>query len=244
MEGSLFAQQKVKEIRKGNEFYQKGQFEEAENEYRASLERNNFNFDKASFNLGTTLYQKEDFENAIGEFERLSKMSEQKEVQENAFYNLGNSYLKAGKLKESIEAYKGALRLNPNAENARYNMEYAKKLLKEQEKNQDQNKDQDNKDQNQDKQDNKDKQENQDQENKDQENKDEKQDQNNDQENKQDKGDKKDDEQQNQQPKEGQMSKQDAQRLLDALNQDEKDVQKKVMQQQTPVKKQKIEKDW
>lgn len=51
-------------------------------------------------------------------------------VNEMAFYNLGNYYLKQNKLKKAISAYRQALVLNPNDANARYNLELALKRLK------------------------------------------------------------------------------------------------------------------
>ena len=113
--------------------------------------------------------------------------------------------------------------------------------------NQDQNKDQ--KDQNQDQKDqdqqNKDQNQDQQEQNKDQKDqKKDQQDQNKDQQNKdrQDRQDQKD-----RQPQEGKISKEDAERLLEALQNDEKDVQEKVQKQKAQeqkAKRMKIDKNW
>ena len=60
-------------------------------------------------------------------------------MKQKAFYNKGVAYQKAKKLPECIVAYKNALILNPNDEDARQNLQRA---LKQQEKQQQQNKDQ------------------------------------------------------------------------------------------------------
>lgn len=73
-----------------------------------------------------------------------------------------------------------------------------------------------------------------------------KQDQNKDQNKDQDK-DKQDqnkDQQDQQQPQPNQMSKEDAERMLDALNNDEKQVQKKMKKKKGKGANEKIEKDW
>ncbi len=46
-----------------------------------------------------------------------------------AMYNLGNFYLRAGRLKEAVDAYEKALLFDPGMESARYNLELALKRL-------------------------------------------------------------------------------------------------------------------
>jgi len=135
---------------------------------------------------------------------------------------MGNSLLMANKVKESIDAYKGSLKLNPKNIEAKYNLAYAQDLLQKQ---QQQQKDQDKN--NQDK--NKDKQ----QQNKDQKDNQDKKDQNQD----------KKDQQQQQQQDQG-ISKEDAQRILDALANDEKYVQEKVRLAKAAKEKVRTIKNW
>ena len=140
-------------------------------------------------------------------------MNDDKNKKSAGLYNLGNSLLKANKVKESIEAYKGSLKLSPDNNEAKYNLAYAQDLLKqqqEQQKQQQQNKDK--QDQNKD---NKKDDKKKDQKDQNDKNKDQQKDQNNNQ------------DQQQQQQQQG-ISKEDAQRLLNALANDEKNVQEKV----------------
>jgi len=141
-------------------------------------------------------------------------------------YNLGNSLLKSGKLKESIEAYKNSLRLDPGNMEAKYNLAFAQDRLKEQEQQQQQN--QQNQDQNKD-------QKNQEQ--------DQNKDQNQDQEKK---DDQKENEKQDQQQSEQQqsMSREDAERLLNAIANDEKEVQEKVKEAKAAKQRVKTLKNW
>ncbi|MFN3781967.1 MAG: tetratricopeptide repeat protein, partial [Candidatus Kapaibacteriota bacterium] len=55
--------------------------------------------------------------------------AKEKDEKAIAHYNLGNSYLKEKKYKESIEQYKKALKLNPNDFDSKYNLEYARRML-------------------------------------------------------------------------------------------------------------------
>ncbi|MFA6580486.1 MAG: tetratricopeptide repeat protein, partial [Paludibacter sp.] len=138
-------------------------------------------------------------------------------------HNIGNALLSDKKIEQSIEAYKKSLKITPQDNDTRYNLAYAQALLKKQQQNKDKNKD--NKDKNKDKK--KDKQD---------QKKDQKKDQNKDQK----KDQKQDQKQQQQQPR---MTKENAQQMLDALMQDEKNTQDKVKKQQVRGTKN-AEKDW
>lgn len=241
--GQLMAQEK-KYIRQGNSSYESQDFENSELKYRKALEKNVTSFD-AGFNLGDALFKQKKYEEAAKKFEELAHSEAGKEDKAKAFHNLGNTMMQTQKLEEGVEAYKNALRNNPKDEETRYNLAYAQKMLKQQQEQQKQdNKDQEKKDdQNKDQkdQDKKD-QDKKDQEKKDQEKKDEqkdKQDQNKDQQDKQDQQDQKKQEQKAQQ-----IPKEKAEQMLKALENDEKDLQKKMKMQMVKGQKVKVEKDW
>jgi Ca-activated chloride channel family protein len=133
------------------------------------------------------------------------------------------------KLEESIEAYKKALLNNPKDEETRYNLAYAQDKLKQQQ--QQKNKDnKDKKDQDKKNQDKKDQDKNKDDKNKD--NKDNKN------------QDKKDQDKKDQQDQPNKLSKQDAERMLDALNNNEKQTQDKLKNKKLKGGKLNISKDW
>ncbi|GAB7087670.1 tetratricopeptide repeat protein [Marinifilum fragile] len=239
------AQKERKFIRSGNELFEGEKFENSEVEYRKALDKK-INSYEAGFNLGDALYKQKKYEEALKQFQTLAVNEKNPEKLGHLFHNMGNTLLENKKIDESIEAYKQSLRYNPNSPETKYNLEYARQMKKkqeEQQKKQDQNKDQkdqDKKDQDKKDQDKKD-QDKKDQDKKDQDKKD--QNKNKDQ---QDKGDKDKDKekQQQQQPK---ISKDDAKRLLEALENDEKKVQEKVQKakaQAMKAKKTKIKKDW
>ena len=150
--------------------------------------------------------------------------------QARIWHNIGNVFLQEKKYAESIDAYKNALRRNPKDNETRYNLRLAQLLLK----NQQQQQNDENKDKNKDKD-----KDNKDQQDKDKNNKGNQNPQNN----KDNKDDKKDKQQQQQAPP--QMTKENAQQILDAIQQDEKNTQEKVkkamMQQQ---KRRKTDKEW
>ena len=210
-------------VREGNRQYNSEKVEDAEKSYRRALdvdEKSNL----ATFNLGNALYRQKKYEEAGREFEKAASGTTDKMDKAWAYHNLGNSYLQQQKLKESIEAYKQALRNNPNDADTKYNLSYALNLLKQQEQEQ----------QNQDNQDNRN---NQDQQNQDQQNQDNQDQQDQDQQQQQQ--DQKKDETQPQQ-----ISREDAQRLLDAIAQEEKELQEKLQKKERAGYRPKIEKNW
>lgn len=229
---SVFAQKENKFIRSGNNLYDEQKFKEAEVDYMKALEKNPESF-KGQYNLGGALYKQENYQDASDLYNSLTMKSPDKNEQANAYYNLGNALLKAQKYPESIEAYKNSLRLNPSDADAKYNMEFAKKMLKQQQQqqNKDQNKDQDKKD---------DQEQKQDQQQQDQQQQDQKQHEQQEQQQQQQQ------QQQNQQQaQQQQISKQDAERMLEALKNDENKTMEKVNLQKIQVGKAKsTEKDW
>ncbi len=248
---SLQAQNDRKVIRQGVKSYEQGDFGEAEVQFRKAGDLNQESFE-AEFNTGAALYGQEKYEETFKQYEALVDKAEDPESMAGIWHNMGNSLLESQKYQESIEAYKNSLRLNPGDQDSRYNLAYAKQKLQEQQEqqqNQDQNKDQqdqENQDQkDQDKQDQQD-QDQQDQENQDQQDQDkqDQQDQENQDQQDQDKQDQQDQENQDQQGKPLQISREDAQRMLDAIQQQEKDVKDKVDKKKAAAAKVKTEKDW
>ena len=231
----LFAQEGKRYIKKGNELYQQKKYKEAEASYRKSVGKKSKPVE-GNFNLGDALYKQKKFAEAGEQFSNLAGASPQnKALAAQAYHNLGNSFVENKKLEEGISAYKKALLNNPKDDETRYNLAYAQEMLKKQQQqnkqNQKKNKDQQNKDK------------------KDQDkNKDPKKDPNKDP-NK----DKKDQDKQNQdkkdqqgepKPQPGQLSKDDAQRMLDALNNQEKQTQDKLKNKKFKGAKVRVSKDW
>jgi len=245
---SLFGQSEKKLVREGNSQFEDANYQEAEIEYRKSLTEKPAYY-KGTFNLGDAMYKQENYEESGKLFNEAAEISTDSDIKADAYYNSGNSFLSENKFKDSMEAYKKSLRLRPDNQDAKYNLEYARqKLNEQQQQQQDQNKDDKNKDQDKKDKDKKD-QDKKDQDKKDQDKKDQDKDQqdkkdqnkNKDQQNKD--SDQKNDQQQ--QPQSQQISKQDAQRMLDALKNDEKKTLQKLQRQKAKTaKSSKTEIDW
>ena len=226
------AQQEKQFIYHGNDQYKKKNYSAAEKQYQSALSKNKDSY-KGAFNLGDAYYNQGKYEDAANQFQLLTHRAASKDTLSKAYHNLGNSLLKSKKYQESVDAFKNALKNNPNDEDTRYNLSYAQQMLKKQQEQQKKQQDKDKKD-NKDNKDKKDKDKNKDKD-KDKKDKD-KQDKDKEKKDKDNKDQKK--------PDQNNISKEDAKRILDALQNDEKNVQDKVKKGKMNAVKVKIEKDW
>jgi Ca-activated chloride channel homolog len=227
---NIFAQTDKKYIRKGNREYNKSKYPDSEISYRKAIDQNK-QYPDAVFNVGDALYKQNKFEEAGKQFAASADQNVDKAKKSAGLYNMGNALLKANKLQESIEAYKNSLKLLPDNKEAKYNLAYAQDLLKQQQEKQKNQKDQDKKDQNNDK-------------NKQDKNKDQQKDQKNENKDQQKDPNKNQDQKQQQKPQNGEISKEDAQRLLNSLANDEKNVQEKVKLAKAQKEKIRTVKNW
>lgn len=224
----MFSQQENKHIRRGNKLFEKENFTEAEVKYRKALEKNPFS-QKSSFNLGDAHYMQKNYDEALKQFTGIAKnVGVDSKLRSSSWYNSGNVMLEQKKYQESIDHFKDALRLNPKDEEARYNLEYARQMLKKQQQDQKQDQNQDQKqDQKQDQQQNQDKKEQEKKENEQKQN----QEQNKDQ-------------KQEQKPQPNEISKQEAQRMLEAMKNSEQKTMESLKNKKAVQGASGIIKDW
>ena len=236
---------------KGIKFYNNNQFDKAREYYeKILLEREEDAI--ASFGLGSTAFQQNDFSLAMKGFESALNTDNIK-LRSNAYYNMANILAENKRLEESLAFYRESLVLNPNDLDSKINYELVKFRLQEQQNNKDQesNKEKDN---NQDQSNNQNQNTESNQNNEDQDSKENDQAdssnnnnerENKDKENKNNKQEKqKDDEKLSDNEKQGKpipQDKQNATAILDAIKNNEK-INKKI--QISKSKRRKLEKDW
>ena len=217
-------------ITDGNAQYNQKKYSDAEVEYRKSLITGK-NLKEGNYNLGNSYFKQGKYDEAVKQFESVGAMKDlSSEEKAKVYHNLGNSFLKDKKYEESIGAYKNALKANPKDNDTRYNLAYAQSMLQQQQDKNKNNKDDKNKDQ-------------KDKDKKDQEKKDNKENkENKDQQKESEKDQDKKDQDKNSQAQKDKISKDDADKILQALNNDEKKTQKKMnIKQPSKVS---IEKQW
>ncbi len=227
---SSFAQKTDRDfVRRGNKLYADSMFVKAEVEYRRALDINPKSME-AMYNLGNALLMQQKAQEAMEQFtnaaslvpvneKNIATSPEGKEQLAQIYHNMGVVMQSSKQLDACIEAYKTALRNNPTDHETRYNLTVAMKQKQQQEQQQQQNQDQ---------QQQEEKQEEQEQEQ---------------QQNQQDQQEQQQQEQQQQQ-QQNEMSQENAEQMLKAIMQDEKDVQEKVKKAMQEVQPRRFEKDW
>jgi tetratricopeptide (TPR) repeat protein len=213
-----------KQVAEGNKYFTAEKYDEANNKYR-DAEVSNPESPIVHFNIGDALYKKRKYEEALEAYQKAIQKSDEVQLQAQSYYNLGNTLYRLNKWPESLLAYQQALKLNPDDKDAKYNLEYVRAKIKENAQKQPQDQQQQQQQSGSDQQD----QQNQD----DQKKEDQQQQEQQQQEQQQAAQQKKDKEQ---------LSKEDAERLLEALRNQEKEAQK-----QRQIKAQgraRVEKDW
>lgn len=214
---SMMAQTDRNLIRQGNRSFRSGDVPNAEVAYRKSMAKNPNNA-QAVYNLGCALQAQQKDSAAVVQYEKAASMETNKLRKAKSYHNIGVICQKNLLYDEAIEAYKQALRLDPGNDQTRYNLVLCQRQKKNNNQNNQQNQqDQDNKD-------NKDKDK-------------QKQEQN------QDQQDKNQDQQKKEQPKE-QMSKENAEALLKAAQQDEKNTQQRLKKAMAQPQRRNLQKNW
>lgn len=208
-----------RDVRAGNRKFRKGEFKEAEIDYRKAVLKDSTSM-KAQYNLASSLYRQEDYE---GAGKALSAIAPEG-APASCHFNSGDVALKRKDYAAAVQAFRNALLLDPDDLDAKENYIYAKKMLQNQQEQQNGGGGQDeSQDRNQDK--------NQD-----------RQDQN--QQGNQDKQDNGDGQQGQQQPQAG-ISPQQAQQMLKAVQAKEDETRSKVEKEKAALlQSRQKEKNW
>lgn len=240
--------------KKGNEAYSKRDIEQALKYYQeAEIEKPQEPV--LEYNIGTALFDQAKYEDAVKRYSK-ALLTDDPAFQADTYYNLGSSFFRNERYAEAINAYQKCLELKPDDVDAKYNLELSRKKLKEQAQNQ-QNENQDQQE-DQEKQDQQDQQQQQgdDQQKQDGQSQNEQEQQQQQQGEQGEEGEDQKEKQQQQQQGEGEqdpkdqaqqqqgsegqadqkegkgqdekMSKEDADRILKAIGNSEKDLQKKI----------------
>ena len=220
-------------VRKGNRLFEDSLFIKAEENYLKAVDINPDLYE-GYYNLGNAYTAQQKPNEAIEQYRKTANTLEarKKELLDNpsasakelnrckedlakTYHNTGVVYHVCEQYDRAIEAYKQALRNNPNDDETRYNLILAQRMLKDQQQDQQQEQQQQEQQQDQQQQQQQDQQQEQEQQ------------------------------EQQEQRTEQDMSQENAEQILEAAMQDEKEVQERVQEQLMKVQPKKpLEKDW
>ena len=203
-------------IRRGNRLMRDSVYDKAQVEYQKAIEKDNTN-PISHFNLGNALLYQNKAEDAMKEYETAARLEKDKMRLAQIYHNMGVVLQSAKQFDKAVACYRNSLRNDPTNNETRYNYALSLFQLKKNQGGQD----------------------NQDQQ-KDDKGQDEKKEQ--EQQQQQQKQDKKDEQQQQPQPE--QMSRENAEQMLNAAMQDEKATQEKIQKAQQKRQQKQLQKQW
>ena len=231
---TVSAQTDRKEVRAGNKAFRKGDFRKSEIDYRRAVLKDSLSV-AAQYNLASSLYRQDDYEGAQKALSSIAETLsgiEAAETKADFYFNQGDVALAQKDYASAVKSFRQSLLLRPNDMDAKENYIYAKEMLRQSQDNQG-GQDGDNS-QNQDDQNNQNNQDNQD--NNQQQNNNNQQQNNRNQQNPQD---------QNNAAAEGNISRQQARQMLNAIQAKEKETQDKVKKEKAEMlKSRQKEKNW
>lgn len=121
-------------IRNGNRLFRQQNYAKAEIEYRKALQKNSHN-PQALYNLGCALSMQQKDSAAVASLQQAGKLETVKLRKAKVFHNIGVICQKHQMFAEAIQAYKEALRNNPDDDETRYNLALCKRQQKKQNNN-------------------------------------------------------------------------------------------------------------
>ncbi|MCF6155123.1 MAG: tetratricopeptide repeat protein [Candidatus Brocadia sp.] len=256
-------------VREGNRLYNDSKYDEALDKY-VNAQVNSPNAFQLDFNIANAQYKRSKYPEAAQLFEKVIRSGDI-EMKAKSSFNMGNTLYRQGQMKEALECYKKTVdfideiehkvgsELDTLKNDAKYNYEYVERKMQENEQKQ---QGQDQKDQQQEEEEDKnDKQQSDDNKSEDEENQESQKDKQEpspestpeenknkkeDNQGQSDKDKQKEQHSEQQQPQpqnQKQMTKEEAERLLEALNNNEKET--RLMKRDTQrLQHKSVEKDW
>lgn len=137
-------------IFRGNRSFDKQKYGEATSTFSEAVKKNEKDFG-AHYNLGNSLYKIKKYDEAIAEYQKAQKNTNNKDEKAASYYNEGNAHLQNGDGEKAVNAYKNALKFDPDNEAILKNLQIAKKKQKQKDKKQNQQNQQQNQQNNQNK---------------------------------------------------------------------------------------------
>ena len=139
--GSAAAAAPKREVKEGNRLFERGDFVASQEKYQAALTKEPES-DIINFNLGAALYKEKEYEEAVEHFQKVF-LSEDEDLKEKAYYNLGNTLYRLGltlensaieeamsTLENSLKQYERAMEIDKEDEDTLNNYAFVEKELK------------------------------------------------------------------------------------------------------------------
>ncbi len=116
-------------IEKGSALYDSKKYDEAVKSFIDAQIESPEN-PKLKYNVANTHYKMRNYEEAVKNYQDVAATAQDIQLEEKSIYNIGNCMYRQGRLEEAVEYYKKALELDPNDQDAKYNLEFVREEIK------------------------------------------------------------------------------------------------------------------
>jgi Ca-activated chloride channel family protein len=116
-------------MKKGAAHYEQGSYDEALKSF-VDAQIESPEDPQVRYNIASTQYQLKNYAEAVKSYQDVAATDRDVRLEEQSLYNIGNCLYRQGKLEESLEYYKKALDLDPNDQDAKYNLEFVREEIK------------------------------------------------------------------------------------------------------------------
>ena len=120
-------------IYKGNRKFDNKKYDQATSVFTDAVKKKANDFG-AHYNLGNSLYKKKMYDQAKAEYQKAQNLTKDSNEKAASFYNLGNAYFQTGDMEKATDAYKNALKYDPNNNAILKNLQIAKKQKQQNQK--------------------------------------------------------------------------------------------------------------
>ncbi|MBI5473081.1 MAG: tetratricopeptide repeat protein [Ignavibacteriae bacterium] len=111
-------------VNNGNDMYDEKKYADAEVNYKKAVEKDVTSV-PGHFNLGNSFYRQNKYDESVKQYEEAIQRSQTPSQKAKSYFNLGDTHLQAQKYEEAVKAFTESLKLNPDDQDAKYNLSYA-----------------------------------------------------------------------------------------------------------------------
>lgn len=115
-------------LRQGNSLYADGKYQDALKKYQEAQVDSPAD-ERVMFNLGNGQYKLDEYDHALSEYLKAAQSADPK-LRAESHYNAGNTLYRMGKLEEAVNEYLEALKYKPDDEDAKYNLEFVRREIR------------------------------------------------------------------------------------------------------------------
>lgn len=133
---SAFAQTVAGSVREGNKYFLNDRYEHALKKYQAAQVESPED-ERIGFNIGDAQYKLGNYNDALSEFYRSTQSTDPK-LRAQSHYNAGNALYRMGRLEDAVDQYLRTLEIDPNDEDAKFNLEFVRREIERRQKDQQQ----------------------------------------------------------------------------------------------------------